>query len=120
MLWDSTVMVIDTVPYINTAGLPGLSTSSFALPQNNNLNPEKGQVKINWFSPVPASIPDSTHVFTLRYSVIGTPCDTTSITLGDVGPLTAQMTIVLDENENDICVDDVWQQYLYALGGHKF
>ncbi len=103
ILWDSTVMEIDTIPFVDTSNtLPGFSRASLALPSMNNLNPEQGQMKMFWFSGGAVSIPDSTHLFTMRFNVVGTPCDSTTFTLGNVGSFPTQMTEILNAAGEDI------------------
>ncbi len=110
ILWDSTVLEVDTIPFVDATTLPGFSRASISLPSQNNLNPEQGQTKVFWFSGAALSIPDSTHLFTMRFNVVGAPCDTTSFSIGSVGPLPTQMSEAIDANFEDIGIiinDDV-------------
>ena len=101
-LWDSTVMRVDTVPFVNTTDLPGFNRAGISLPQDSNRNPQQGQVQTLWFSGNPQTIPDSTHLLTLRFIVVGNPCDTTSISIGDVSTASTDMSNVIDSNFEEI------------------
>ena len=104
-VWDSTVMVVDTIPFVDQSVLPAFTRAGLVLPAQNARNPQQGQMLANWFLPQPFSIPDSTHLFTLRFLVVGQQCDTTSFRLEDIGTLPAEMVEVLDMNFEPLPVE---------------
>lgn len=97
--WDSTVLEVTQVPFINNSDLTG---PSVILPFQNNVNPERGQAKYNFFDFSGPTLSDSTHIFTLRFDVVGQPCDETSLTIGDIGTSPSQKIEVtaVDQNGN--------------------
>ncbi len=84
--WDSTVMRIDTLPFV-TGDLPDFNRQALSLPEDNQ-TVVRGKLKLSWssLSLVPQSLPDGTLLFTMRFDIIGMPCDMTSLTLGDPQP----------------------------------
>ncbi len=85
-LWDSSVIQIDTIPFVTTA-LSDFNTGSLLLPEQAG-TPIKGRLRFSWFSfsLAPQTLPDDTHLFTMRFNVVGSPCDTTTIQVGDIPP----------------------------------
>ncbi len=92
--WDSTVLEIDTVPFVST-DLPDFNRQSLSLPEDNQ-TVIKGKVKLSWssFSLNPQSLPDDTELFTLRFNVIGDACDMTALFLDDPQPPFLQIEVI--------------------------
>jgi len=97
--WDSTVMSIDTIPFVTT-DLPDFNRSAISLPEDNQ-TVIRGKVKVSWasLSLVPQSVDDETLLFTMRFNLIGAPCDTTSLTLG--APQPPFLNIEVIHNDKD-------------------
>ena len=99
--WDSTVMEVDSIPFISNQ-LFGFNQGSITLPIEDNNNPLKGKLRVSWSDGATTSLPDDTHLFTIRFNVVGTPCDTTTLTVGDIGTQQSQIIEVLDANFENI------------------
>ena len=86
IFWDSAVLEIDTVPFLSP-DLPDLNQGVFTLPEETQ-TPVKGRLRVSWlsFSLTPQSLPDDTHLFTMRFNVTGMPCDTTSFRIDGIPP----------------------------------
>lgn len=86
IFWDSTVMRIDTIPFVSTA-LPDFNRQSVSIPADNQ-TVVRGVAKLSWtsLSLIPQSIPDNTLLFTMRFNIVGDPCDFTTFTIGDPTP----------------------------------
>ncbi len=84
LIWNSAVLQIDSLPHITTE-LSGLNQSSFSLP-NQTTSMELGRINFAWTDPTTlgSSLPDNSFLFTMKFSVIGQPCDTTRIKMGDI------------------------------------
>ncbi len=99
VLWDSTVLEIDTVPFISS-DLADFNEVAFALPSQTP-GMTKGRVSISWFAfdLIPKDLPDDHLLFTMRFNTIGSECDTTSLSIGDIENI---MVEIIDGNFNDI------------------
>lgn len=99
VLWDSTVLEIDTVPFV-TMDLQDFDQSAFTLP-GQTMSMTKGRLRISWFAfdLVPKNLPDDHLLFTMRFNTIGNECDTTSLAIGDIEDVQIE---VIDENFENI------------------
>ncbi|MBT8229376.1 MAG: hypothetical protein KJO50_03890, partial [Bacteroidia bacterium] len=99
VLWDSTVLEIDTIPFIST-DLADFNNSALTLPEQT-ASMVKGRLRMSWFAfdLVPKSLPDDHLLFTMRFNTLGAPCDTTSISIGDIPSVQIE---VIDENFDNI------------------
>jgi len=90
--WDSTVMEIDTIPFI-TSDIADFNSSVLALP-SQTFDMTKGILRVSWFSFQGAqNVADDHHIFTMRFNVVGEPCDTTSVRVTDPpAPLMIEVT----------------------------
>jgi gliding motility-associated-like protein len=97
--WDSTVMSIDTLPFITTS-LADFNRQSLSLPEDNQ-TVVKGKLKLSWssLSLIPQGLPDGTTLFTMRFDIIGAACDTTSLTLGDPQPPFLRIEVIHNEKD---------------------
>ncbi len=84
--WDSTVLEIDTLPFISQ-DLPDLNAGAFSLPEQT-ASMTKGQLRCSWFSFsfVPQTLPDDHLLFTMRFNVVGEECDSTDIDVTSIPP----------------------------------
>lgn len=82
--WDSLVLEIDTLPFI-TGDLSDFDGNAISLP-NETASMTKGQLRLVWFTFSPASLPDDHLLFTMRFNVVGSACDTTSVDVTDLPP----------------------------------
>jgi|GEM_PF-3098733 len=115
--WDSTVLEVVQTPFINNTDLTG---PSVILPFQNNVNPERGQAKYNFFDFSGPTLMDSTHIFTLRFDVIGGPCDETTLTIGDIGTSPSQKIEItgIDSDGNLVTgVGATVNESLFAIPG---
>ena len=98
ILWDSTVMKVVEVPFIDNGTLPSATAQ---LPNPFIPTSQQGRVTFNYFDASnPSTLPDSSHVFTLRFDITGQPCDATSITIGDIGTFPSQIIEVTYQDPN--------------------
>jgi len=97
--WDSTVMRIDTLPFVTT-DLPDFNRQALSLPDDNQ-TVVRGKLKLSWssLSLVPQSLADGTLLFTMRFNIIGMPCDMTSLTLGDPQPPFLRIEVIHNEKD---------------------
>ena len=98
VLFDSLVLDAVQVPFIESTLLNGPAVT---LPFQISALPN-GAVRYNFFDFSGPSLPDSTTLFTVRFDVIGNPCDESLITIGDIGTGASEMTTVtgVDGNNN--------------------
>ena len=98
-LFDSTVLKVVEVPFIDNATLP---SATVLLPSPFIATSQQGEAKFNFFDFSGPSLPDSSHIFTLRFDIVGQPCDATNITIGDIGTQASQVIEVtgIDANGN--------------------
>ena len=99
VLWDSTVLEIDTIPFISS-NLQDFDEAAFTLPEQT-ASMIKGRLRISWFAfdLIPKSLPDDHLLFTMRFNTVGLACDTTSIAIGDIPSVQIE---VIDENFDNI------------------
>ena len=100
ILWDSTVMEIDTISEI-TSALGGLSQFNFVLPEEDNLFPFKGKIRVSWDDFSGPTLPDDTHIFTMRFNVLGGPCSSTSLRVDSIGDQQSQKIEVISAIDFD-------------------
>ena len=98
VLWDSLVLDAVQVPFVESSLLTGPAVT---LPFQISSLPN-GAIRYNFFDFSGPTLPDSTTLFTVRFDIIGSPCDETLITIGDIGTGASQMTAVtgVDANNN--------------------
>ena len=93
--WDSLIMEIDTIPF-HTDDVADFNSGVFSLP-NQTFNMTKGILRVSWFSFAGVqTVEDDHHLFTMRFNVIGDPCDTTSVRM--TSPPAPLMIEITDEN----------------------
>lgn len=99
IFWDSTVMRIDTLPFISTT-LADFNRQSLSLPEDNQ-TVVRGVLKMSWssLSLIPQTLPDETLLFTMRFNIVGEMCDTTSLTLGDPTPPFLRIEVIHNEKD---------------------
>ena len=108
ILWDSTVVAVQDVSYTNP-DLSGFNDEFITLPFEDVDDPRNNKLRFAWTSTNPFSLPDDTHIMSVRYAVIGEPCDTVSFNIGDIG---------IDQNEK-IEVADINFENIGAISdGH--
>ncbi len=101
ILWDSTVLQVDTIPFISNA-LGGFFQNNITLPAEDNENPAKGKLRVGWGDANPVSLPDSTHLFTIRFTTIGQPCAETNLSIGAIGTQQSQIIEVINGSFQEI------------------
>ncbi len=104
MKWDSSVYRIESVPFFN-ADIPGMTAQNIILPESDLNKPAKGKVRIVWTNAIPHSEADETLIATLRFSVIGAPCDESDFFFDDIGDQESEILSAFDAIFNDIGVD---------------
>ncbi len=82
--WDSTILEIDTLPFV-TSDLSDFNSSVISLP-SQTASMIKGRLRLSWFTATAQSLPDDHLLFTMRFNVIGTACDSTDIILTETPP----------------------------------
>ncbi len=97
VLWDSTVINIDTVTISSV-----LNSILVSTPAMDNANPNKGKLRMSWSDAVPVSLPDNTVLFTMYFNVVGEECDNTIIKIGDIGTFPSEVIEVLNEDFTNI------------------
>ena len=100
-LWDSTVLRIKEVKDFNS-DLESFDMGSITLPENDNQNPRKGKVRIAYGTTFPMSLANDSHLMTLIFDVIGAECDTTVLSLGEIGSNQNEIIEVVDQEFNNI------------------
>jgi len=96
--WDSLILEIDTLPFIST-DLQDFDINAFSLPAQT-ANMTRGQLRLLWFSFSPQSLPDDHLLFTMRFNVLGGPCDSTTIGVVEFPP--NLVTEITDQNFQNI------------------
>ena len=96
--WDSLVLEIDSITFI-TADLAEFNSSVFGLP-SQTASMTKGQISISWFAPTPQTLPDDHLLFTMRFNVVGSDCDSTQVGIVEFPP--NLLTEVYDQNLENI------------------
>jgi|GEM_PF-6232874 len=96
IVWDPTVLRFEETSNIITT----LADFSAGLIGDFASNTDAGRITVSWneLSFTPASLPDNSVLFSLEFTAIGAPCDTTSIAFADT-PLNIE---VIDADEDDI------------------
>ena len=86
ILWDSLVLSYDSIFNV-TDQLEQFSIGSVGTPETAVIL-DDGEMSVSWShsSTNPFSIPDNTTLFTVRMNVVGTDCDSTAITIGNIPP----------------------------------
>ena len=103
VLWDSTVIEAVQVPFVETNLLVG---PTVVLP-SQVASLDSGEANFNFFDFSAPTLPDSTHIFTLRFDIIGNPCDQTTLTIGDIGPGSSEMIEVTAVDGNNQLISGV-------------
>jgi len=101
MTWDSTIYRIDGVSYINE-DIPSFKTENIVLPANDQNLPTKGKVRIIWGDAATLSLPENTHIATLRFSAIGEPCEHSSFKFENIGTEESEKLLAADASFNNI------------------
>jgi len=104
MKWDSTVYRVDGVPYINTE-LPAFTTQNIVLPSNDQVLPSKGKLRIIWSDARTLSLPDDTHIATIRFTAIGEECEESIFAFDDIGQQESQQLLATDRNFENIGIE---------------
>lgn len=95
IVWDSMVLEIDTLTFI-TQDLADFNSGAVSLP-SQTASMTRGQLRVSWFSFSTAqTLPNNHRLFTMRFNVLGSACDTTSIALANAG------IEILDENTQNV------------------
>jgi|GEM_PF-647464 len=79
LAWDPSVLKIDSILNLNP-NLPGFNSTSYALPsQTYDMIP--GKVNFSWVSQTISGVtlPDNSLFFTMKFTVVGDPCDFTNL-----------------------------------------
>lgn len=103
MKWDSTMFRIDGVPFVNE-NIPAFRTENIVLPANDQNIPNKGKVRIVWADAATLSLPDDTHIATLRFTAIGNPCDYSPFYFENIGNQESEILLASDASFNNIGV----------------
>lgn len=100
ILWDSLVLSYDSVFNV-TDQLEQFSIGNIGTPETI-LNGEDGEMTVSWShsSTNEFSLPDNTLLFTVRMNVVGSECDSTAITIGNIPPF--QNIEVINADFDDI------------------
>ncbi len=99
IVWDPTVLRFEESTNIITT-LPDFSSGAIG---DFAANTDAGRITVSWneSSFTPVSLPDNSVLFSIEFTAIGAPCDTTSIAFANA-PLSIE---VIDENEDEVDVD---------------
>ncbi len=99
--WDSTVMKVNAVTEFSE-DIPDFDGTMVTLPEQDIAKPQKGKLRISWINPLPLTVDDDTHLMTLSFTAIGMQCDSTAITIDDLGTNQSEVIEVLTENDVNI------------------
>ncbi len=101
ILWDSTVLSFNSVTNV-TMDLPGFDVTSVSTPTNSSFG--DGIVTVTWNDPdVSApygSLSDGSTLFSINFDVVGAPCDSTALEIGDNPDNVFQDIEIYDGNLN--------------------
>ena len=97
--WDSTVLEIDTLPFITT-DLADFNQGAISLP-SQTASMTRGRLRVSWFSFsfIPQTLPDDHLLFSMRFNVVGQECDTTTIRLTELPDVLIEIS---DQNFENI------------------
>lgn len=101
VLWDPEVIQIEEVSFFNDE-VPMFDNSAVTLPKDDNDDPSLGKMRIGWGTSFPVSLPDESHLMTLKFNTVGNLCDTTSLRIGPIGTNQNEIIEVVDENFEDV------------------
>lgn len=102
--WNPEHFRIDGVPYVNDE-LPFFDDTSVILPVEDLSIPDKGKVRIIWSNATTLTLPDDTHIVTLRFTALGAPCDQSKFFFEDIGTDESEKLLAADASFQNIGVE---------------